>query len=184
MNFSSSGSGAIKYAASFAPYLAIFLLIRFAAEACMHSCMQLLLVVVPCFLLYVGMSLATPFYAFLLVKKCYAIEPKLPVYSFTVFLFLFASLIVCLGQYVFFAYLSPDYIDNLYLNLLQNIQSVSTAYPDLAASFQTIADGLVLPTPLQLATDSIWNSVLWGAILGMIYALMIRYKQKKNNNLS
>jgi hypothetical protein len=184
MNISYSGSSAIKYAASFAPYLAIFLLIRFAAEATMHLCMPLVLIFFPCLLLYIGMSLVAPFYAFSLVKKCYAMDPNLPVYSFTVFLFLFASLIVCLAQYIFFAYISPDYIDHLYHNLIENIQVVATTYPDLAASFQNIADTMVLPTPLSLATDCIWNSVLWGAVLGIVYAMVIRYKQKKNSNLS
>lgn len=171
----------MKYAAAYAPYLALLLLIRFAAEVTMHSCMQLLLVFLPCLLLYLGCSIAVPFYAYRLVNKSYMQNQQLPVVSFTIFMFVFASLIISLVQYVFYAYLSPDYIDNLYQNLLANIQITAKVYPNLAANFQQIADTMVLPTPLQLATDSIATNGLVGAILGLIYMLIIRFKQKKNN---
>lgn len=109
---------------------------------------------------------------------------QLPVVSFTIFMFVFASLIISLVQYVFYTYLSPDYIDNLYQNLLANIQITAKVYPNLAANFQQVADNMVLPTPLQLATDSIATNGLVGAILGLIYMLIIRFKQKKNNTQS
>ena len=171
----------MKYAAAYAPYLALLLLIRFAAEVTMHSCMQLLLVFLPCLLLYLGCSIAVPFYAYRLVKKSYMQNQQLPVVSFTIFMFVFASLIISLVQYVFYAYLSPDYIDNLYQNLLANIQITAKVYPNLAANFQQIADTMVLPTPLQFATASIATNRLVGAILGLMYMLIIRFKQKKNN---
>ena len=174
----------MKYAAAYAPYLALLMLAQFAAEVTMHSYMQLLLICIPCLLFYIGCSIAVPFYAYSLVKKSYLQNQQLPVVSFTIFLFVFASLIISLVQYVFYTYLSPDYIDNLYQNLLANIQVTAKVYPTLAANFQQIADTIVLPTPLQLATDSIATNGLAGAILGVIYMVVIRYKQKKNNTQS
>ncbi len=174
----------MKYAAAYAPYLALLLLAQFAAEVTMHSYMQLLLICIPCLLLYIGCSIAVPFYAYSLVKKSYAQNEQLPIVSFTIFLFVFASLIISLVQYVFYTYISPDYIDTLYQNLLENIQITAKVYPDIAANFQQIADTIVLPTPLQLATNSIANNGFVGAIFGLIYLLIIRFKQKKNNTQS
>ena len=173
-------TSALKYAANYAPYLAVFLLVRFAAEVCMHSCSQLLLVFLPCLLLYVGLSVAVPFYAYSLLKKYQAQEEQVTAYSFTVFLFLFASLIVCLCQYVFYVYISPDYIDNLYQNLLVNIEITAKTYPNTAATLQQLVENTTIPTSLQLATDCIWNNAVAGAVLGLIYAMIIRFKQQKN----
>ncbi len=181
MNISNSSGSAMRYAATLAPYLAVFLLIRFAAEACMHSCMQVILLFLPCLLVYVGMSIAVPFYAYSLLKKYRAQEEQVNVYSFTVFLFLFASLIVCMGQYIFYAYISPDYIDNLYQNLLANIEITAKVYPNTAEMLQKLMEDFTLPTPLRLATDSIWNNAIAGAILGLIYAMIVRYQQQKNS---
>lgn len=181
MERSNSSGSAVKYAANLAPYLAVFLLIRFAAEVCMHSCMQLLLVFFPCLLVFVGMSIALPFYAYKLLKKYRAQEEQVNVYSFTVFLFLFASLVVCLCQYIFYAYISPDYINNLHQNLLANIEITAKVYPNTAATLQQLMVDYTLPTPLTLATNCIWNNAIVGAILGLIYAMIVRYQQQKNS---
>ena len=45
----------MKYAAAYAPYLALLLLAQFAAEVTMHSYMQLLLICIPCYTLAVAL---------------------------------------------------------------------------------------------------------------------------------
>ncbi len=165
----------LKFAGYYAPGLSIFLLVRWMAEIGMHSYAWVVFI-------YLGLTLALPFYAYGLTKMFVRQQDGYRgVYSYTLFLFLFASLIVCLVQYIFYRWLAPDFITNLYQDLQQNIQVLAQALPELAAKMQELTATIQTPTAIQMATDSIWSNTIMGAILGLLYALIFRYQYKKQN---
>lgn len=169
-------SMAYKMAAKYALYFGAFLLLRFAVEVYMQQHLWLTL-------LYLVLSVLLPFYAYKLGKQFVkqTDEPMVgfsDFYTFTFFLFVFASLILTIGQYVFFHYLSPSYIADMHQTLLQNLELLKSQYP----SFNTYQEILVdspMPSALQMATQSIWMYSIAGIILGLINAGIYRYANKK-----
>ncbi len=171
-------SMAYKMAAKYALYMGAFLLIRFAVEVSMQQYMWLTI-------FYLVLSVFIPFYAYRLAKKFIqqTNEPTVSFsdfYTFTFFLFVFASLILTIGQYVFYQYISPNYITDMHQSLLENLKLLAPQFP----SFNTYQEILVnspMPSSLQMATQSIWMYSIVGIILGLINAAIYRYLSKRNN---
>jgi ABC-type multidrug transport system fused ATPase/permease subunit len=163
-------------AAKYALYMGVFLLLRFAVEVSMQQYIWLTM-------LYLALSVLVPFYAYRLAKMFVqqTNEPTVSFsdfYTFTFFLFVFASLILTIGQYVFYQYISPNYITDMHQGLIENLKLLESQYP----SFNTYQEILVnspMPSSLQMATQSIWMYSIAGIILGLINAAIYRYSSKK-----
>lgn len=167
---------AYKMAAKYALFMGAFLLLRFAVEVSMQQYLWLTF-------FYLVLTVAVPFYAYRLGKK-FVKETNEPLvgfsdfYTFTFFLFVLASLILTIGQYVFYQYISPNYIAEMHQTLMENLKLLEPHYP----SFNTYQEILVdspMPSPLQMATQSIWMYSIAGIILGIINAAIYRHANKK-----
>lgn len=168
---------AYKMAAKYALLMGLFLLVRFASEIAMKDNPWVTII-------YLITTMGIPFFAYFLGKK-YVKQTNEPVvkygdfYSFTFFLFVFSSLILCVGQYVFYQYISPQYIQDMYDVSIANIDKVLLQYPTLSAYKDMLLES---PTPssLQMATQSIWLYSILGIILGLINAAIYRLISKKH----
>ena len=99
------------------------------------------------------------------------------VWSFGIWLFLFASLLMAVLYYVRFQFLQPDYLKNAFnqtLILLDNSKLLKKEGMD-----QAIANGS--PTAIQAVMGYIWFYIIGGAILFLLISPIISYKKPGNS---
>lgn len=179
MNPQEIRSLAYKMAAKYALLMGLFLLVRFASEIAMKDNSWVTII-------YLITTVGIPFFAYFLGKK-YVKQTNEPVvkygdfYSFTFFLFVFSSLILCLGQYIFYQFLSPQYLNEMYDVTMANIDLLLPQYPSLN-EYQKLLLESPMPSPLQMATQSIWLYSILGIFLGLINAAIYRFWSKTNNH--
>lgn len=97
-----------------------------------------------------------------------------------IMLFFFASLICSVAEFVFYQYINPGYVAELFdraLALIKEYEMLSDTI-SLEDMHKAIGAG-VLPTPLQMVMQSIWSNVFFGSLLSMIVAPFVLRKHKK-----
>lgn len=168
-----------KTAARDALLLGAFLLVRFAIEVSMLQYPWISI-------FYVVMSVALPFYAYYMAKKLHAQSSEgyigfFNFYNYTFFLFVFASFILTLGQYIFYQYLSPLYITNMFQAVAQNIDLLLSRFPAFE-SYKDILTQSPVPSALNMATQSLLNGFYLGVFIGLINGLIYRLNYKNKHH--
>ena len=166
-----------QMAAKYGAYMGLFLVIRFAMGT-------LFATYVPMTVLYIGLTLAIPYVGYKLAvqyKKNMQDETLLfgDYYTFTFFLFFFSSIILTFVEFIYYRYISPDYISNTYHMLLSNIDVLVAQQPELSylSTYKTQLMETPLPTAFEMAAPTIWMYSFWGIVLGLVTALLLN-KQK------
>lgn len=99
-----------------------------------------------------------------------------------IMLFFFASLICSIPEYVFYRFIDPQYITNLFDQafaiLKENDLLGGTVTLD---DLRKVLDEGGAPSPMQMILQSIWSNVFFGSLLSMVVALivMVSHKRKK-----
>ncbi|MBR3951889.1 MAG: DUF4199 domain-containing protein [Bacteroidaceae bacterium] len=99
-----------------------------------------------------------------------------------IMLFFFASLISCIPEYVFYQYISPDYIANAIAQSLKLIEELgvieNTATLD---EMRQMLQGEAVPTSMQMVMSSMWSNVFFGSLLSIVVAPFVLRKKNKEN---
>lgn len=114
--------------------------------------------------------IATPFLCYHLAvryrdKGCNGVIRFGMVWSFGVWLFLFAGLIMAVVYFIHFQWIEPTFIENTFNQTLVTLEQMK--YDQKA--LDTLAD-MALPTPIQMAVSYIFAYIIGGAILFLIIA--------------
>lgn len=112
--------------------------------------------------------IATPFLCYHLAvryrdKGCGGIINFGTVWSFGVWLFLFAGLIMAVVYFIHFQWIEPTYMEDIFNQTLVMLEQMK--YDSKA--LDTLAD-MTLPTPIQMAVSYIFAYIIGGAILFLI----------------
>jgi hypothetical protein len=98
-------------------------------------------------------------------------------YMFTFFLFVFASLILAISQYVYYHFINPDFLRQQYDMVLQNSEILTQQFPQMS-SFMDELRQTGVPSAIAVASQNIWIYSVTGIIIGIILGLIVRTKQK------
>lgn len=137
-------------------------------------------------LLFVLLTLFVPILGYIYARKyrntyCDGEISFFRAFSFTLFMYVFATLLVAVAHYIYFRFIDQGFLVSVYQQQLETIQStaqgeVLTSIDQLIQAFDTISS----LTPLQLTFQLIFQNIFYGILLSLPTALVVM-KQKKQN---
>lgn len=100
-------------------------------------------------------------------------------FSFTLLMYMFASLLTAVAHYIYFRYFDQGFIIDTYRTQLDairsaGIQGISDTIDQLMQTIDTIA----ALTPLQLTFQLISQNIFYGSILAILTALLVMKRNK------
>ncbi len=99
-----------------------------------------------------------------------------------IMLFFFASLICCVPEFVFYQYISPDYIANATSESLKLIEEMGLMQGgDTLNEMRDMLEGQAILTPMQMIMSSMWANVFFGSLLSIVVAPFVTRKKNMNN---
>lgn len=96
-------------------------------------------------------------------------------YSHGFFMFFFASLILALVEYIYYGFINPDFINEQYNTLVQNLEVLKQTMPD-ASSLEEVVNSSPIPSASQMAMQNIWMYSFAGIIISLINAYILNKK--------
>lgn len=167
----------VQFAMEWGVYMGLYFVVKFVFEVCSmnsffcNAVSLLMLLCIPVVLYY-----AMRKYDVMSGLKAYFAQ----LWMMGIMLFFFASLICSVAEFVFYQYINPGYVAELFdraLALIKESEMLSDTI-SLEDMHKAIGAG-VLPTPLQMVMQSIWSNVFFGSLLSMIVAPFVLRKHKK-----
>ena len=152
--------------------LAIYLVVRFFFMISSNNYIILNL-------LFIFITIGVPFVAYYLgkdfKKKTDEELTYRNFYSHGFFMFFFASLILAAVEYVYYGFINPDFIQNQYNTLLENLEILKQTMPD-ASQIEEMVNNSPIPTASQMAMQNIWMYSFAGIIISLINAYILNKK--------
>ncbi|MBR2369662.1 MAG: DUF4199 domain-containing protein [Paludibacteraceae bacterium] len=153
-------------------YFSVFLIIRFFIMVNTDNNLILNAIVM-------GLTISIPVVAYYLGKNFkQKHEEELTYrnfYSHGFFMFFFASLILAAVEYVYYGFINPDFIQNQYNTLLENLEIIKQTMPD-ASQIEEMVNNSPIPTASQMAMQNIWMYSFAGIIISLINAYILNKK--------
>lgn len=135
-------------------------------------------------LLFVLLTLLVPVLGYIYARKyrmkyCNNEISFLRAFSFTLLMYMFASLLTAVAHYVYFRFFDQGFIIETYRTQLESIQSagIQGLSDSIEPLMQTI-DTIAALTPIQLTAQLISQNIFYGTILALFTALLVM-RQKK-----
>ena len=99
-----------------------------------------------------------------------------------IMLFLFASLITAIPEYIFYQYISPDYVANAMKQSVKLIEEWGIMQENSALEeLRSVAESGAVPSALQMILSSMWSNLFFGSILSIIVSPFVLRNKKSNN---
>lgn len=141
--------------------------------------------------LFIGLTLGVPFIGYYYVrmyrdKICGGYIDFLPAWAFTVFMYMFASLLAAVGHYIYFQFIDQGFIFssiqkslNEVMQLLANQQQLTEQTKNVINELTTIFRSL---TPFDITMQMISKNMIFGAIIALPTALFVMRKGRPVEN--
>lgn len=134
--------------------------------------------------LFIGLTLGVPFMGYYYVrmyrnKVCAGQIGFLHAWLFTVFMYIFASLLTAVVHYIYFRYIDHGYVIDTY-SVLMN-QAMQTGIPGMEEYTQQLKDAMEAIrqlTPIDITMQLISQNVFYGSLLALPTALLVMKKGK------
>lgn len=98
-----------------------------------------------------------------------------------IMLFFFASLISCVPEYIFYQYITPDYIANAASQSVKLMEEMG--WLENEATLEEVNKMLAadaVPSAIQMVLSSMWANVFFGSLLSIVVAPFVLRKKNKN----
>lgn len=163
-----------QMAAKYGAFMGLFLIVRYMAETLSHTYGALAW-------LYLLLTVAVPFVAYKLARvyKAHLNNPDMgfgDYYRFTFYLFFFSSIILTFVQYIYYRYISPEYIDNLFQYLMNSADVLianNSPYSAALTEYKELIAQQPKPTAFDMAIPTIWIYLIVGVVLGLLNASIL-----------
>lgn len=168
-----------KYAMLFGTYMGVFWICKFIL---FPVGLRIPFLLLPFFVL----SLSVPFLGYYYVrlyrnKICNGTIGFFPAWAFTVFLYMFASLLVAVAHYIYFQFLDHGFILSYYLDVIKEMKAMNK--PGTAESIRQLEEMFIMVgnlSPIELTMQLISQDVLLGSLFAIPTALFVMRKKKSN----
>ena len=166
-----------KYAMHFGTYMGIFWIVKFILFP--------LGVEMPFLqLLFLVLTIAVPFLGYYYGrmyrnKVCGGTITFFQAWLFTLFMYMFASLLAGVAHYIYFQFLDHGYLYNTYFEIIGKMKSLKVpGSEELISQFENALDILGGLTPIELTMQLISQDVFYGSLLAIPTALFLMKKPK------
>lgn len=171
-----------KYAMHFGTYMGIYWILKFIL-------FPLGLTIPFLQFLFIGLTLGVPFMGYYYArmyrnKICGGYISFIQAWLFSLFMYMFAALLVAVAHYVYFQFIDHGHIFNTYENMLQKSMetpNLPTDWKDLLTQTKEAMGVIRGFSSIEITMQLVSNNVLWGSILAVPTALLVRRKKKENN---
>lgn len=165
-----------KYAMHFGTYMGMYWILKFILFPLAFSIPFLLF-------LFICLTLAVPFLGYHYAKMyrdkiCEGTIGFAHACLFTLFMYMFASLLVAVAHYIYFQFIDHGFIINQCVALMQQ---TTAELPEMEANrefFQNTIDGVRALSPIDITMQILSNDVFWGSIMAVPTALFVMKKSK------
>ena len=135
--------------------------------------------------LFFILTLAVPVLGYVFARKyreqqCEGTLNFSKAYIFTIFMYMFASLLVAVIHYFYFRYMDNGLIVNTYQGMIDQMTAISTE--EMKASldqFRTALDVISSLTPLEITMQLLTQNVFYCSMLAIPTALLVMRNKKK-----
>lgn len=167
-----------KYAMHFGTYMGIYWIMKFILFPLGLSIPFLLL-------LFVVMTLGVPFMGYFYArmyrnKVCGGYISFLQAWIFTVFMYMFASLLTAVAHYIYFRYIDGGFVVDTYLRLMQGPSA--TQLPGMGGyvdQFKSMLELISSLSPIDITLQLLSQNVFYCSILAVPIALFVTRRNKK-----
>ncbi len=137
-------------------------------------------------MLSVFMMLAIPLVVYYLMRRYYRENGGVRLFSqlwtLGILLFFFASLISGLVQYIYYAYINPDYIGMQFEmagEVMRMVEEMNSVPSSSLEPYKQVMEQGNIPTPMDLVAAQMWVNILFGSLLSVVMAGVCSYFFKK-----
>lgn len=172
-----------KYAMQFGTYMGVYWILKFILFPLGLS--------LPFFqFLFIGLTIGVPFMGYYYARMyrdrvCGGYINFMQAWLFTLFMYMFAALLVAVAHYVYFQFIDHGHIFSSQEKSVQqamDIPNLSIELKKFLQQFKNIIEVAKGFTPIEITMQLISNNVLWGSILAIPTALLVRRRRKDNNS--
>lgn len=134
--------------------------------------------------LFAGLTLGVPFMGYYYARTyrnrvCGGSISFLHAWVFTVFMYMFASLLTAAAHYVYFQFLDHGYVVNTVEAMVDTVaQSNLPGMESYIATYREALDAARSVSPIEIAMQMVSSNVTWGAILALPTALFVMKRPK------
>ena len=97
---------------------------------------------------------------------------------FSIFMYMFASLLVAVAHYTYFQFIDHGFIINSYTQLWDELMTNTPTLTENKEIIKETIDSVRLLTPINITMQLLSCNVFWGSILAIPTALMVMKKAK------
>lgn len=141
-------------------------------------------------LLFVLMTIAVPFLGYYYArtyrnKICGGTISFFQAWIFTVFMYMFAALLVAVAHYIYFQFIDHGFIIDYYTNLIQELKGASiNGVNNLGEQLDELITRLeeLNLSPIDITIQLISQNVLYGSILALPTALFVMKRKKPDHD--
>lgn len=171
-----------KYAMHFGTYMGIYWILKFVLFPLGFR--------IPFFsFLFIILTLAVPFIGYFYVKTyrdkvCGGGLSFLSAVIFTIFMYMFASLLVAVAHYVYFQFIDNGFIIESYTQLWNELMATSPSLISNKEIIEETIDTLRSLNPSNITLQLLSWDVFWGSLLSIPTGLMVMKKAENGNGIS
>ncbi|HJC93445.1 MAG TPA: DUF4199 domain-containing protein [Candidatus Phocaeicola excrementigallinarum] len=136
-------------------------------------------------LLFILMTLFVPVLGYIYARRyrntcCGGSISFLKAFAFTVFMYMFASLLTAVAHYVYFRFIDNGYLVNTYISTLESMDT-SALTEEMKESVRQLTDALGVISslsPLEMALQLLSQNFFYGVLLALPTALLTMKRKK------
>lgn len=167
-----------KYAMQFGTYMGIFWIFKFILFP--------LGITIPFLqLLFLILTIAVPFLGYYYVrmfrnKICGGSISFMQAWIFTIFMYMFAALLVAVAHYIYFRFIDHGFLYSSVQNALQEVGALKiNGTEDVLKQYEEALNIINSFTPIELTMQLISQNVMFGSIIAIPTALFVMKKKKE-----
>ncbi|MEG1564273.1 MAG: DUF4199 domain-containing protein [Bacteroides sp.] len=167
-----------KYAMHFGTYMGIYWVLKFILFPIGLSIPFLLF-------LFIGLTLGVPFMGYYYVrmyrnKVCGGYINFVQAWIFTIFMYLFASLLAAVAHYLYFGFIDNGYIAHTYLDIINTAAKTPlSGIEPYVAQMRTVIELISSMTPIDITLQLLSQNVFYGTLLAIPTALIVMKRNKQ-----
>ena len=167
-----------KFAMHFGTYMGVFWILKFALFPLGFKIPFLMI-------LFFCLTLAVPFMGYFYVRSyrdkiCHGAISFGHACIFTIFMYVFASLLASVAHYVYFAFIDNGYVLEAYTNMVNQLFELNPTMTDEKEMITTALDELRLLNPISITLQLLSSDVMFCTILSIPTALFVMRRNKTN----
>ncbi len=137
--------------------------------------------------LFVGLTLCVPFLGYYFVRLyrnavCGGVIGFMHAWSFTVFMYLFAALLVAVAHFLYFRFIDHGFLLNAYQSQVETmLAGDNSGLAPYEGMLREALDAASRLTPVDIVLQLLWSNVFFGIVLAIPTALVVMRRRRRGD---